>query len=122
LRCIEAAWIDGRAFHVVDLPTGKMGAGDIPLLALAIGCQNESAFACADQNADAAHRYLLVEFLETGKEPRFLLRKVNWIAGKFYLLATLSAIEGFLRPPGRVAGTFVQVSPACRRSKGEGRL
>src|SRR6516165_5962322 len=48
LRCIDAVRVNRRAFHVVDLPAGKVGLADIPLPALAIGRQDERAFARAN--------------------------------------------------------------------------
>ena len=50
--------IDGRAFEVVDLPAGEVRAADVPLLALAVGSEDERALARADENSNAAHWYL----------------------------------------------------------------
>ena len=55
LRRIDAVRIDGRAFEVVHLPAGEMRAADVPLLALAVGRENERAFARADENTNTAH-------------------------------------------------------------------
>src|SRR5262245_11441226 len=44
---------------MVNLPSAKMGAADGPLLALAVGCKDEGALAGADEDANAAHRFLL---------------------------------------------------------------
>ena len=55
LRRVDAVWLGGRAFEVINFPTRKMRAADIPLLALAIGSQNERAFFCADQYSYFTH-------------------------------------------------------------------
>ena len=49
LRGVDAVGIDGRAFQVVDLPAGEVGAADVPLLALAVGGEDERAFFRADE-------------------------------------------------------------------------
>src|SRR5690349_17532944 len=49
LRRIEAIWINRRTFHVIDLPTGKMGSAHVPFLAFSVCRQNERAFARAYQ-------------------------------------------------------------------------
>src|ERR1019366_2702567 len=41
LRCVQPVRVDRRALHMVDFPAPKVGAGDIPLLALAVRCQHE---------------------------------------------------------------------------------
>ena len=55
LRGVDAVRIDGRALQVVDLPAGEVRAADVPLLALAVGREDERALACADQNPYLAH-------------------------------------------------------------------
>src|SRR5580704_10840439 len=50
LRGVDSIGVSGRSFHVINLPSRKMWAGDFPIFALAIGCQNERAFARANQN------------------------------------------------------------------------
>src|SRR5204863_5897184 len=55
LRGVDAVGIDGRALEVVDLPAGKVRAADLPLLALAVGVEDEGALARADEYAYAAH-------------------------------------------------------------------
>src|SRR5207244_3951037 len=57
-----AARVGGRPLHVVDLPTGKEGAANLPLFALAVGGQDERALACPHQNPYSAHSILLREF------------------------------------------------------------
>src|SRR5262245_8606251 len=47
LRCIQPIRIGGRRLQMVDLPAGKVGTTDIPLLALAIRCQDKRALSCA---------------------------------------------------------------------------
>src|SRR3954470_15745114 len=48
LRRVDAIGINGRAFKVVHLPAAKVRAGNIPLLALAVGREDKRAFARAD--------------------------------------------------------------------------
>src|SRR5262249_89452 len=57
LRREELVWVHGRTLDVVNLPTGKMRSGDLPVLPLAIRRQNESTFPCSDQNSYATHGY-----------------------------------------------------------------
>src|SRR5262245_47538082 len=59
LRRIDTVGIGGRALQVVDLPTGKMGTADIPVLSRPVRSQNEPAFARSDQHTYSAHRLLL---------------------------------------------------------------
>ena len=54
--------IDGRALHVIDLPAGEVRAVDVPLLALAVGGEDERAFARADQDSHSTHRVPLQKF------------------------------------------------------------
>src|SRR5262249_20565033 len=61
LRCVDAVRVRGRTLHVVDFPAGEVGSANVPLLALAIGCQDERALARAHQNSYAAHPVLLPE-------------------------------------------------------------
>ena len=51
--------IDRRSLEVIDLPAGEVRAADVPLLALAVGRQDERALARADQYSYSAHRSLL---------------------------------------------------------------
>ena len=37
LRGVDAIGISGRAFEMIHLPPGKVRAGDVPFLALAVG-------------------------------------------------------------------------------------
>src|SRR5450432_809441 len=60
LRSVESIGIGGRTLEVENLPTGKMRAGNVPTLALAVGSQNECAFARAHQHSYAAHTRLPV--------------------------------------------------------------
>src|SRR6266576_2106194 len=55
LRRVQATGIGGGSFHVVDLPAREMRSAHAPPVALAVRAQNECAFACADQDAYAAH-------------------------------------------------------------------
>ena len=59
LRRIQPIRVDGRALEVVDLPARKVGAADVPLLALAVRCQDERALARANQYPYSAHPGLL---------------------------------------------------------------
>ena len=40
---------------MIYLPPGKMRSDDVPLLAFAIGGEDERAFARADEDSDGAH-------------------------------------------------------------------
>ena len=59
LRGVDPIRIDGRAFEMIDLPAAEERAVDVPLLALAVGGQDERAFAGADENANGGHGYFL---------------------------------------------------------------
>jgi hypothetical protein len=59
LRGVQPIRVDGRALHVIDFPTPKVGAGHIPLLALAVRCQHERTLLGAHQNAYATHNFTL---------------------------------------------------------------
>src|SRR5258708_1106753 len=55
LRRIQPVRVDGRTLHVVHLPAPKVGAADIPPIALAVRRQDERALACANQYSYPAH-------------------------------------------------------------------
>src|SRR6266446_3385779 len=59
LRRIQPIRVNGRALQMINLPAAKVRATDIPPLALAVRCQDEGAFARADENTYAAHPFLL---------------------------------------------------------------
>ena len=59
LRRVNAVRVNRRAFEVIHFPARKMRPADFPILALAIGGQDERAFLCADQYSDFAHGFLL---------------------------------------------------------------
>src|SRR5262249_1695828 len=61
LRRIEPVRINRRSLQMVDLPASKVGPADIPLLALAVRCQQERALAGTNQNTYFAHLSLLPE-------------------------------------------------------------
>ncbi len=50
---IQPIRVHGRALEVIDFPARKMRAADVPLLALSVRCQDESALACANDSAAA---------------------------------------------------------------------
>ena len=52
LRRVDPVRIDGRALQVIDLPAAEERAADVPLLALAVGGEDERALAGADQNSN----------------------------------------------------------------------
>ena len=62
---IQPVRVDGRALEVVDLPPCKVGAADIPPLALGVRCQDERALARANEYSYRAHCLLLPE-ISTG--------------------------------------------------------
>src|SRR6185503_13150084 len=43
LRGVQSVWIDGRTFHMVDLPTSKVRSVDIPPFPFAVRRQDERA-------------------------------------------------------------------------------
>ena len=55
LRSINAVRINGRALEMIHLPTGEVRPADFPLLALAIGGQDERTFLRANQYSNLAH-------------------------------------------------------------------
>ena len=55
LRRVDAVRINGRTLQMIDLPAAEVRAVDVPLLALAVGRENERAFPRADENSYAAH-------------------------------------------------------------------
>src|SRR5688572_18031746 len=55
LRRVQSIGVSRRAFHVVQLPPGKMGPVDVPSLASSVRCQNERALARADEYTYTAH-------------------------------------------------------------------
>src|ERR1035438_535400 len=59
LRRINAVRINGRAFEMIHLPAREMRPADFPILALAVGGQNERTFLRANQYSDLAHGFLL---------------------------------------------------------------
>src|SRR6266480_3678893 len=48
LRCVNTVRIDWRTLHMIDLPTRKMRAANLPSFARTIRCENERAFPCAN--------------------------------------------------------------------------
>ena len=57
LRGIQPVRVGRRALHVVDLPAPEVGTADVPLLAFAVGGQDEGALPCTDQDPYLAHCY-----------------------------------------------------------------
>ena len=57
LRRVQPVRVGGRSLEVVDLPARKVGAADVPPLALAVRRQDERALARADQYSYSAHRF-----------------------------------------------------------------
>ncbi len=55
LRGIDPAGLNGRAFHMVDLPSREMRAANVPGFACTVRFQNESAFSRSDQNPHCRH-------------------------------------------------------------------
>src|SRR5262245_913415 len=66
LRAIEAVRVGGRALEVVDLPPGEHWTIDLPLIALAVGREDERAFARPDEDSYAAHRMHSARFENSG--------------------------------------------------------
>src|SRR5207253_3216156 len=64
LRSIDAIGVNRRAFDVINLPSGKMRAADLPTVALAIGTEDECAFARACEYSYFAH-WIDLSYLET---------------------------------------------------------
>ena len=55
LRGIQTIRFNGRAFDVINLPTGEVRSVDFPPIALPISGQNECTFLCAHQYSYVAH-------------------------------------------------------------------
>ena len=55
LRGVDAVGVHGRGFEVVHLPSGEVRGGDLPILAGAVGREDESAFSGADEDSYGAH-------------------------------------------------------------------
>src|SRR5712692_7533502 len=85
LRSIDAIRVGGRALQVIQLPAGKVGTAYFPLFALTVGCQDESAFACARQYSYSAHLSLLLicSKAAAGAYLLFRYRKVLSFASRF---------------------------------------
>ncbi len=59
LRGVDPIRIDRRPLQVVDFQAAEVRPGDLPVLALAIGRQDEGALVCPHQNSHPAHLPLL---------------------------------------------------------------
>src|SRR5206468_3683074 len=59
LRRIQPVRINRRTFDVVNLPTRKVRATNIPSFALAVRCQHECALPCANQYSYFTHSLFL---------------------------------------------------------------
>src|SRR4051794_2779414 len=59
LRGVDAIGIGGRALHVINLPAGKVRAGDVPSLPLCVRGEDKCTLARADENSYPAHKLLL---------------------------------------------------------------
>src|SRR5580658_7360533 len=55
LRRVQTIRVSGRSLQVINLPTGKMGAADVPFLPFRIRRQNERTLASANQYPYATH-------------------------------------------------------------------
>src|ERR1022692_4494648 len=58
LGCIQPVRIGRRSLHVIHLPAREVRAAYVPLLTLAIRCEDECALASPHQNSYFAHRSL----------------------------------------------------------------
>src|SRR6266511_3806601 len=63
LRCVNAARIDQRTFHVINFPSRKMRTTDFPSFTRAICCQDERSFSCTNYNSNYAHVFLLSDLM-----------------------------------------------------------
>src|SRR5207247_4386399 len=59
LRREQPVRLRGRSLDVVDLPAGKVGPADVPVLAAPIRAQDERPLACTNQYPYATHRHSL---------------------------------------------------------------
>ena len=57
LRSVNSIRIHRRSLHMVNFPARKVRAAYVPILALAVRCQNKCTFACANQYSYFAHCY-----------------------------------------------------------------
>ncbi len=70
LRCEYSIWIDRRAFKVVNFPTRKIRAADLPSVPIAIRCKYKGPFFATDKNPNTAHRFSY--FQEFDHQPKAL--------------------------------------------------
>ncbi len=70
LRGVDAIGVNGRAFEVVELPACEVGAADLPVLAFAIGGEDERAFSRADEKTYFTHAGFLLWDLPRGMSAR----------------------------------------------------
>src|ERR1700756_3273454 len=66
LRGIQTIGFNGRAFDVINLPTGEVRSVDFPPVALPVSGQNECTFLCANQYSYFAH--IVVRSIDTTNE------------------------------------------------------
>src|SRR2546422_6179274 len=59
LRRVDAVGIGGGSLHVINLPAREVRTAHVPLLALAVCCQDEGSLSRADQYPYTAHDPLL---------------------------------------------------------------
>src|SRR5277367_3861603 len=52
---VDSIRLDRRTFEMIDFPAGKERTGDVPVLSLAVGREDEGAFPRPDENPHAAH-------------------------------------------------------------------
>src|SRR5580704_3405282 len=55
LRGVQPVRVRRRPLEMVDLPTGKVRAADIPFFPLAVRRKNKCAFSCANKYANLTH-------------------------------------------------------------------
>ncbi len=96
LRRIEPIQVCWRSLEMVDLPAGKVGAGDLPPFARRIRSQNECALARPDQYSYTAHLSLF-------PEPRAGLRSILVMDANSFLdlLIQTEDVRPWRRLPGR---------------------
>ena len=117
LRGVDAVWVGGRAFEVVDLPSGKVWAGNLPLLARGVGGKDEGTLACAHKKANPrtvrGHK-----ILRKLRGPEIAYRKSAMEDGTggpagFILRPTIFSVHAGATPVSSAEQRMVHVTPAA---------
>jgi hypothetical protein len=100
---VKTVGVDGGAFDVIDLPTAKVRAGDVPLTAFSVGSEDERTFPGADEDPDVAHKLLFLLYktlcLATTLEAMILQTHVgHWRGGRVLVRRVSANFKRVLSP------------------------